>query len=226
MRTMLAQRRLTLAVVALCAAIAATAAAASFQVFAPTVVAAETGSTYPEHAAAFWIWALSQPTATNPITDTTGENCDVGQSGPNWYLAGAFAGAPVARSCSVPAGKNLVLPVFNFLAAAFPTDPAKQREVDYLRRAARAAEHAKVELEIDGEPVSLEGFFEESEVFSVTLPEDNIFGVTGSDREFSPAVDAGYYVAIAPLSVGLHTIHTYGKLRGSIVDVTWEITVF
>jgi hypothetical protein len=225
MRRLVSDSRLLLAVLVTCAAFAVTAAAAAFAVLSPETVAQQTGKTYPEHAAAFWTWALSQPTPTNPLIDTTGENCDAGQSGPNWYLAGAFAGSTVIRSCTVPAGKNLVLPVFNFLAAAFPTDPPKQREVDYLRRGVKAAEHAKVELEIDGVSVALDGFFEESEVFHVTLPEDNIFGLTGSDREFSPAVDAGYYVAIAPLSPGLHTIHTYGKLRGNVVDVTWQIEV-
>jgi hypothetical protein len=225
MRRFVSNHRLLLAVLVACATVAASAAAATFQVFSPDIVAQQTGKTYPEHAAAFWTWALSQPTATNPLTDTTGENCAVAQSGANWYLAGAFAGTEVMRSCTVPSGTNLVLPVFNFLSAAFPTDPEKKREVDYLRRGVKAAEHAKVELEIDGVPVELDGFFEESEVFHVTLPEDNIFGLTGTDREFSPAVDAGYYVAIAPLSVGLHTIHTYGKLRGNVVDVTWQITV-
>jgi hypothetical protein len=217
--------RLTTLVLAVGLAASATALADAFDIFSPALVQSGTGKTYPEHAAAFWVWALSQPTASNPLIDPTGENCDVGQSGPNWYLAGAFAGAPVARSCSVPAGKNLIVPVFNSLAAAFPTDPPRRREVSYLRKSVSAAEHAKVELEIDGVPVDLEGFYEESAVFSVTLPEDNIFGLTGTDRQFDPAVDAGYYVAIAPLPVGLHTIHTYGKLKGSVVDVTWEIEI-
>ncbi|HMI92120.1 MAG TPA: hypothetical protein VK509_12180 [Polyangiales bacterium] len=225
MHRRVSKSRLTLAVLVLCVATAATAAATSFKVFSPKVVERETGKTYPQHAAAFWKWALSQPTPTNPLADATGENCDVGQSGRNWYLAGGFAGETIVRSCTVPRGKNLVLPVFNFIAAAFPTDPPEQREVGYLRESVSIAEEANVELEIDGKPVKLKGFYEESKVFHVTLPEDNIFGLTGSDREFSPAVDAGYYVAIAPLPRGLHTIHSYGELDGSAVDVTWEIDV-
>jgi hypothetical protein len=222
----IARSRLRIAVLVLCVASAATAAAASFKVFSPKAVERETGKTYPQHAAAFWTWALSQPTPTNPLIDATGENCDVGQSGRNWYLAGAFAGETVVRSCTVPRGKTLVLPIFNFLAAAFPTDPPELREVSYLREQVAIAEEAQVELEIDGKPVKkLDRFFEESKVFHLTLPEDNIFGVTGSDRELSPAVDAGYYVAIAPLPRGLHTIHAYGELDGAAVDVTWQIEV-
>jgi len=225
MRRLLADSRLSLSVLVVCTAIAATAAAHSFKVYSPKVVERETGKTYPQHAAAFWKWALSQPTPSNPLIDATGESCDVGQSGRNWYLAGAFAGETVVRSCTVPRGKNLVLPVFNYLVAAFPTDPPEQREVAYLRDTAAVARDAQVELEIDGKPVKLKGFYEESKVFHVTLPEDNIFGLTGSDREFSPSVDAGYYVAIAPLPRGLHTIHAYGELDGAAVDVTWEIEV-
>jgi hypothetical protein len=217
--------RLILVALVVGAATVATAAAQSFHIYSPKVVERKTGKSYPKHAAAYWTWALSQPTDTNPLIDETGENCDVGQSGRNWYLASAFAGAPVVRSCTVPEGKNLVLPIFNFLVAAFPTDPPEQRKVRFLREVASVAEGATVELEIDGEPFCLDDFYEESAVFHITLPEDNIFGLTGTDRELSPAVDAGYYVAIAPLRRGLHTIHAFGELDGEVVDVTWEIEV-
>ena len=44
---------------------------------------------------------VSIPTANNPLTDTTGEDCMVGQRGPVWFLAGTFGGGPTTRSCSI-----------------------------------------------------------------------------------------------------------------------------
>lgn len=225
-RLVRSDRRVAWLALVLALSVASTAAAAFFYIYSPAVVRLATGKSYPQHAAAFWIWALSQPTPTNPLLDETGEFCDVGQSGPNWYLAGAFAGAPVMRSCDVPLGKTLVLPVFNSIAAAFPTDPPEQRTVSFLRAQLETTRDATVELEIDGRSVPrVERFYEESTPFSLTLPEDNVFGVEGTDRQLSPAVDAGFYVAIAPLLPGRHTLHTFGELDGESVDVTWEINV-
>src|SRR5262245_8830247 len=38
------------------------------------------GKSYGDWAVAWWQWALSIPEAQNPVTDTTGEFCHVGQS--------------------------------------------------------------------------------------------------------------------------------------------------
>jgi hypothetical protein len=44
--------------------------------------------------ASWWQWALSIPTAQNPLLDTTGANCAQKQDGPIWFLAGVgFGGA-------------------------------------------------------------------------------------------------------------------------------------
>jgi len=40
------------------------------------------GLTFGQWGAAWWQWALEQPTPTNPLLDTTGANCGVAQSGP------------------------------------------------------------------------------------------------------------------------------------------------
>ena len=56
------------------------------------VVSNPYGKSYGEWAAAWWQWAYSIPAAQNPITDTTGEFSDVGQSGPVFFLAGNYGG--------------------------------------------------------------------------------------------------------------------------------------
>src|ERR1700682_1095100 len=41
----------------------------------------------------WWEWVLSQPFATNPVLDLTGEQCANRQRGQVWFLAGSFGSA-------------------------------------------------------------------------------------------------------------------------------------
>ena len=47
------------------------------------------GKTYGEWGDAWWQFVVSIPTPNNPLIDPTGADCDVGQSGPVWFLVGA-----------------------------------------------------------------------------------------------------------------------------------------
>ena len=42
----------------------------------------------PQLTGEWWQWALSIPTSVNPLLDTTGERCMIGQRGSTWFLAG------------------------------------------------------------------------------------------------------------------------------------------
>src|SRR5882762_5062046 len=70
------------------------------------------GQSFKALSAQWWQWVLSVPTAANPLTDTSGANCMVGQRGPVWFLAGSFGGA-ASRRCSVPEGVPLFFPIVN-----------------------------------------------------------------------------------------------------------------
>jgi len=187
------------------------------------------GKTYSMHAADWWKWAATQPVSESAILDTTGENCAVGQArfGLNWYLAGTFGGDPVIRSCSVPFGRTLIFPVVNAISGAFPTDPPAEKTVAFQRSVIAGTRDAaqNLEVEIDGKPVAdVERFYEESVPFSFRLPADNIFGAPAGTL-VSPAVDNGFYLAVAPLGLGDHTIHIHGELGDQVVDVTYNLKV-
>jgi hypothetical protein len=65
-------------------------------------------------AGQWWQWALSIPVSVNPLSDSNGQNCMVGQRDVVWFLAGVFGGSGSAtRSCSVPANTALFFPVIN-----------------------------------------------------------------------------------------------------------------
>ena len=71
------------------------------------------GLTYPEHIESFWKYILGTPAKDNPINDQTGAKCSTGQSNSNssvFYLAFNNGGAS-ERTCEVPAGKGLFIPV-------------------------------------------------------------------------------------------------------------------
>jgi len=50
--------------------------------------------------AKWWRWAYSIPKEINPAYDDTGKNCAQGQSGPVWFLTGAYRHA-VNRLCDI-----------------------------------------------------------------------------------------------------------------------------
>ena len=196
------------------------------------------GQSYSQWAADWWTWALTQPAAVNPLLDPTGANCAQGQSGRVWFLAGTFGGGTVTRSCTVPNGTALLFPVLNSFSGATRTDPPEQQTEAYQRMQVTPAMRAATNLRasIDGIPVSniKERYFEESVVFRVVLPADNIFGVNRLCEPATtpeagcvvfPTVDAGYYLMVKPLKPGTHTIHFTGTAAFGTVDVTYTITV-
>jgi hypothetical protein len=186
------------------------------------------GQSYSDWAADWWQWALSQPAATNPLTDLTGAQCANEQSGRVWFLAGTITGETVMRTCTVRTGTALLFPVVNAFACVDPGGPdpgeaALRESVAYVRSA------TGLTATIDGATVpNVRAYYEESPIFSVTLPRDNIFGAPGG--VYGPCVDAGYYLVVHPLPPGQHTIHFTGTVKTGTppaeftVDVTYHIT--
>ena len=181
------------------------------------------GKTYGEWAAEWWQWAYEIPKARNPVLDLTGEFCDEGQSGPVWFLAGTFGGT-VTRHCTVPAGKAVLCPLLNLVWVQFPTDPPIT--VEEIRDVlAPFMDGGIVTCEIDGRAVrDLGRYREQSSVFTVTIPSD---GYRLPEGSYYPCLDDGYYLMLAPLSAGQHTIHFTGQIPafGFSMDVTYHLTV-
>ena len=70
------------------------------------------GLPYAEQIKNFWKWSIGIQAKDNPVNDPTGEKCAVAQnnSSPLFYLSfnnGGFS----QRTCKVPAGKALFIPV-------------------------------------------------------------------------------------------------------------------
>ncbi len=195
------------------------------------------GKTYAEWGAAWWQWALSTPAATNPILDPDGDNCDVGQSGPVWFLAGTFGGV-TTRSCTVPAGKLIFFPIINFIADHPCPGPdfceGIPLETCLHDLAAFFMDHV-TELEVQVDGTSLQSLFD----YRAT---SGLFTFTGdpSMAAVDPCITGtpqaglsdGFWIMLAPLPAGSHQVRFRGKLvvpdPGGFefeVDVTYNLLV-
>jgi hypothetical protein len=190
------------------------------------------GKTYGEWSAKWFKWAYEPAPAINPVLDTTGANCGVGQSDHVWFLAGTLfppGPAAVVRHCTIPAGQMLFFPVGNGFCAGdgFPNGFADERKC----ATGFAALLSGFSAEVDGVSVNnLQGdllnnvYRALSPEFDLVLGADNIFGAPAGT--YSPGAGDGVYLMLAPLSAGRHTIHFHADIiAGGQIDATYILTV-
>lgn len=199
------------------------------------------GKTYGEWAAEWWKWALSFPADTNPILDDTGEFCDLGQSGPVWFLAGTFGATGVERDCAIPPGKAIFYPLINVTWVDAPGDEEtppdaeiySDDDVRFIVSSFTGAGNLGCQLTstLDtletqfGEvpaPVTALGrpiVRAQSPKFSTFLPEGNVFGLDPGVNE--RLIAEGYWVMLPPLMPGEHVLNMHGA-QCEIVDENGE----
>jgi hypothetical protein len=183
--------------------------------------------TYSDWSGRWVQWLTSIPQDNNPTLDETGKNCAQNQSGPVWFLA-ASSGGSVVKSCTIPEGKAILLPVIT--RWEIRTSPA-DTEADMRAHVKNSIDHVTtLEASIDGTPLqNLWNYRVTSPLFNVTLPKNNLLGVPEGPTE---GVSDGYWILVEPLPVGGHTIY----LNGAAVDVadpsnnvvitrTWQLTI-
>jgi hypothetical protein len=197
------------------------------------------GKTYSQWSAAWWQWVFSIPAPNNPLLDQTGQNAGANQSGNVWFLAGNMGGTS-ERTVTVPSGKAIFFPILNTAYFGYPCDDRNLPgcEADQALEQANdiatmlsfitpSMDGATLACEIDRIPVRhLSRYRPESSAwYTLTAVDNNIFGYLPGP--YHPCVDTGYYLMLAPLSAGRHTIHFTGaNSDGSFsLDVTYRLTV-
>lgn len=161
---------------------------------------------YPELTARWWQWALNAPIA--PYLDPDGRFCDLGQEGPIWFLAGTQGSATVRRECVVPADKYIFLPVINMVhwQASSRTNDKKNPMpcAELQRRAALNNDHLLSAIVlIDGVPVP--------DVAHYRVRSNGCFPIAPeadgeADASIPRGASDGYWLLIAPLKPGRHTL--------------------
>ena len=190
------------------------------------------GRTYGQWSAAWWKWAMELPLtnsagATHPFIDDPRFEVTEGQSGNVWFLAGPFG--TVSRTITIPSGTALFIPILNAEASnleGLGATAAEQRA--NATATADAAVASSQSFSIDGVAVqNLTAYRAVSPQFAFTAPTPWIFCDIGGAGK---SVGDGYYIMVAPLSPGQHTVHftgtfDFGSAGSFSLDVTYNITV-
>lgn len=170
---------------------------------ADEVVAGKRVDAYPE---LWWQWANRKRWGAQSFQDPTGEQCGLNQSGPVWFLAGTDGTDEVRRRCRVPEGKHIFLPLITMLENSVPGS-AKTCEA-VKSGAAQNNEHVvPVRIVVDGEAIDIRTLRMRSHCFNAYAKADYLKSTEG----YFPSATDGYWLMLAPLSVGEHSIEV--KIR-------------
>jgi hypothetical protein len=74
------------------------------------------GLDHAEWTARWWQWAYGFAPGMEPFRDPDGRLCSVRQRGPVWFLAGTDGSFDARRSCRIPEGRYLLVPVINMVS--------------------------------------------------------------------------------------------------------------
>jgi len=184
------------------------------------------GLTYAEWAARWFQWMYATSGPNSPLLDTSGDGFAIGQSGHVWFLAepGPTDTHKTARNINLPSGKALLFPCFagDTLFVFPPGTPVEVLQAStwfyfqFLLGNPGAEVDGVAIKELTSYKVVTDGFY-------VTAPADSIFGLSAGT--YGPDVSPGYWILLAPLSAGQHTVHYfYDILLPGPFSGHWEVT--
>jgi PEP-CTERM motif len=180
------------------------------------------GLSQTELSARWWQWMITYPASTNPALDTTGEHSSLGSdqtpvSHPGiFFLAGNFTGFE-SRTVVVTNDQSLFFPFIN-TASFIPFFGNTEAEIRTDAAATLGtvsglfARLDGVDLPLPSSAGSLLDYRQQSALFSLTFPADNIFGVLPDSYE---SVADGYWLALGPLAPGQYTLEFGASATGT-----------
>jgi len=197
----------------------------------------------------WWKWILGISADESPATDETGDFCEIDQKGPIWYLAGiagsseGLPGGSATRNCTIPEGKDILIPVFNTVCAEI-TDaglikttldlgeddeiPPSQLKEGLIRCTDFFLDHiVEKRFSIDGqtlEGADLDEFRVLSPQFQIVYPDGNVFEQSPTNVK-QKAVAEGIWVLVEDLEPGEHTIEAVSHLSFPEFDFEFQTSV-
>ena len=172
------------------------------------------GLTFAEHEINFWKWILGIPAKESPLNDRTGEKCATGQSNTNssvFYLSMSNGGI-TERTCKVPVGKGLLIPV---MQVEWSDKEAPGASVEELHKSAKKDQDSvnSLYLKIGDKEYKYKDLIKyrtQTDVFEVVFPDNGIFGVI--EGGVSKVVGDGFYIITEPLTKGNYSVHFKSSL--------------
>jgi hypothetical protein len=174
------------------------------------------GLTYAEHIKNFQKWVLKIPANDNPINDPTGVKCTNGQSNTNssvFYLAFNNGGIS-ERTCKVPAGKGLLIPVMEVEKSDKEAPGSSIGQLDISAKKDQDNVNS-LYLKIGDKEYNYNDLIKyrtHTDAFDVVFPDNAIYGVIKGG--VSKAVADGFYIITEPLAKGTYIIH----FKSSLLD--------
>jgi hypothetical protein len=168
----------------------------------------------PSLTALWWQTYVSLPDA--------GSRCDLGID--KVVFLGATTGGPVSRSCTLPAGPSILVPLINVECSSLEGNgrtPAEWRAC----ATGFADDFTDLSLTINGVAVAdLTRLRVQSQPFAFSPVQNNLFGIppgTGG------SVSDGYWALIGPLAPGTYDVSFGGSYPPAAfsTDVTYHLTV-
>lgn len=173
----------------------------------------------------WWCWLLSSTSDKNPVSDESGKYSGLRQNNHNvWFLAGTFGGS-VTRTCKIPSGKSILLPIINY-ECSFADEPLIKTEKELEVKCKSEIDDIKhLNLTIDQLVLSdLTRYRVRSPIFSIYLQEGNIIGAKSG---LTRMITDGFWIFFKPLKIGKHIISSFGSCRSGKIKIqtTYNINV-
>jgi hypothetical protein len=201
------------------------------------------GKTVAQWTEEWWEWAVNTPSDKSPLTDTTGEFANVGNTGSVFFVAGLpGSGGTVAREFNVPANTPLLIPLQNIidvLDTPGATNQVLANKNFTFEPGGWQTSVSDLFLTIDGQPIgNLQSHLVRTDFFTLgpiqphTTGAD-VFGFPAGgvpgNANYTGSKSDGFWVLIEPFALGsTHTISFGGKSTwdgGSSIQVTDTIHV-
>lgn len=172
------------------------------------------GIPYAEHIQNFWKWLIKIPLDATPRNDPTGERCMTGQENSNSsviYLS-PNSGGKSQRTCVVPAGKGLFIPVMQVEVSDKELPGAS---IEELTASAKKDQDSVNSLYLkigdkEYKDENLTKYRTRTGPFDVVFPDNAIFDVKKGG--VAKSVADGFYILTEPLAKGNYLTHFKSSL--------------
>jgi hypothetical protein len=190
----------------------------SIEIFKPTEN--PFSQSYEDHIKNYWKFICRLPKDKNPVIDNNGQKDEIvnqNSNAPVFYLNfSRNGGSFVERTCKVPAGKGLFIPVMCVEVSDKEVQNSTPERLKTIAKKDQDSVKNDLSVRLDGNEVSnLRSFRVSTDVFQIEFPENAIFDVSPGS---SQAVADGFYIITKPLSPGTHTIDFKGSLESTEED--------
>ena len=181
------------------------------------------GYSFGEWTTKWWDWIMPLSRENSPLLDETGSHWFLNQPPSDvCFLIGNFATKASKykifpkRHIKLEAGRSIMFPVLNCLAT-FLEYPDLKTHKDLLAHVEKDVNSVvKKDLSINRkmyEPVRISS---EPQIFKLTIPEDNAFGIENSG--LTDAAADGYWAFLKPLPKGSYRIEFEGSCENGTLS--------